>query len=268
MLKIGPLEGKVAVVVGATRHAGRGIAIELGAAGATVYCTGRSGANHPSERTEPGTIQETVALIEAQGGRATWVQVDHTKIEQVETLFEHVVGREGKVDIVVNAISGKASNEPFLQSDLAANIRAIDNGAHAHIVTTHVGARQMNGGLIVHVSDREWDQFYAIEKSVINRLPVALADEFRPLGIAIVGLLPGAFFKFFNVMSLEDFQRVIEEDSNALKCHTPRLIGRAVVALACDPEVMRKSGALLDIKDLVAEYGFADIDGRQSGEMW
>lgn len=262
------LEGKVAIVAGATRHAGRGIAIELGAAGATVYCTGRSTTHDRSERTEPGTVQETAALVNAQGARGFWAAIDHSDADQVETLFEHVIREEGKVDILVNAISGKASNEPFLKSDLATNLRAVDNGTHAHIVTTHIGARHMNGGLIVHVSDREWDQFYALEKSVINRLPIALADEFRPLGLAIVGLLPGAFFKFFDVMSLEDLLRVVEEDPNALKCHTPRLVGRAVVVLASDPEVIRKSGALLDIKDLIAEYGFADIDGRQSGEMW
>lgn len=265
------LAGKVAVVAGATRRAGRGIAVELGIAGATVYCTGRTTREQRSDRSEPGSIEETAALVEAYGGKAVWARVDHTDVPAVQALFDRVVAEQGRLDLVVNSIAGNATNDPFLSSDLASNVAAVCRGGSAHVVTAHVAAKKMvelGSGLIVGLSDHEWDQFYALEKTILNRLPMCVAEELRPHGVAIVSLLPGAFFKFFDVTTAEEMQEVVRLDPDALRCHTPRLIGRGVVALAADPQVMAKSGKVLELHDLVPEYGLADIDGRQSGEWW
>jgi len=124
------------------------------------------------------------------------------------------------------------------------------------------------GSLIVNISDHEWDQFYALQKTLINRIATCVADEFKARGIAILTLLPGAFFKCFDIMTLEALKRAAESDATVLKCHTPRLIGRGIVALASDPNVMTKSGRQIELKELVEEYGFSDIDGRRSFELW
>ncbi len=266
-----PLVGKVAVVAGATRHAGRGIAIELGAAGATVVCTGRSVRGAPSPRKGPETIEETAEMVDAHGGRGVPIQVDHTDVAQVERLFDRVMEEQGRLDLLVNAVSGVSRNDPFLETDLADGLRSVVDGGHSHIISTHVGARRMaeaRSGLIVNVSDHEWDQFYAMEKALTNRIALSVADELRGHGIAILSLLPGAFFKCFGVFTEGDLRLAVELDPTVLRCHTPRLIGRGVVALATDPNVMAKTGRLIELKEIVGEYGFSDIDGRRSFEMW
>jgi len=268
---IRPLTGKVAVVSGATRHAGRGVAIELGAAGATVYCTGRSIRGSASSRDGSETIEETAELVNRYGGRGIFKQVDHTDIGQVEKLFSQVIEEQGKLDLLVNSVAGVARNEPFLETDLAEGLQAIVDGGHSHIIATHFAARHMakvRSGLIVNISDHEWDQFYALEKALINRIALCTADELRTHGITILSLLPGAFFKCFSVMTEEELRVAKERDPSVAKCHTPRLIGRGVVALAQDRDVLSKTGRLIDLKDLVKEYGFTDLDGRQTGEMW
>jgi NAD(P)-dependent dehydrogenase (short-subunit alcohol dehydrogenase family) len=266
-----PLAGKVAVVAGATRHAGRGIAIELGIAGATVYCTGRSVRGRPSPRNGEETIEETAEMVEAHGGKAIWMQVDYRDIGQVESLFDRVWREQGRLDLLVNSIAGSAGNNPFLHSHLADELQAIDNGAHSHIIAAHVAARRMveaKSGLIISISDHEWDQFYAMERAIINRIALSVADELRPHGVAILALLPGGFFRCFGIMTEDEHRKAVERDPEILKCHTPRLVGRGVVALATDPNIMSKSGKVIDLHDLVPEYGFTDIDGRQTGEMW
>lgn len=271
MIKNGSLAGKIAVVSGATRHEGRGIAIELGIAGATVYCTGRTTRSNRSTRTEPGAIDETAELVRQYGGNAEWVQLDHTDIPSVEALVERVAAEHGRLDLLVNAISGKASNDPFLQSDLSAGLEAVWQGGKSHIIATRFAAQRMvavGSGLIVSISDHEWDQFYAIEKAIFNRLVTSVAEELRPHGVAMVAVLPGAFFHCFDVMNEDQLRQVVVSNPKAARCHTPRLIGRAVVALAADPEVMSKAGRLLEMSDLISEYGFTDIDGRSTGEMW
>lgn len=266
-----PLAGKVAVVAGATRHAGRGVALELGAAGATVICTGRSVRGNPSPRNGPETIEETADMVTAFGGYGFSVRVDHTDIGQVERLFDDVLAEHGRLDLLVNAVAGVARNDPFLKTNLAEGLQAVVDGGHSHIIATHVAARYMaevSSGLIVNISDHEWDQFYAIEKALINRIALSVADEFREHGITILSLLPGAFFKCFEVFTAEDLKLAAERDPSVLKCHTPRLIGRGVVALATDPNVLDKTGRLVELKELVEDYGISDIDGRRSFEMW
>ncbi len=266
------LTGKVAVVTGATRNAGRGIAIELGMAGATVYCTGRSVRGNPSPLNQPETIEETAEMVDASGGKGIWVQVDHTIPGEVEALFDRVLQEQGRLDLLVNNVSGGGGVETsFLQSSLEIGLQQIVQGGHSHIIATYFAARKMTEarhGLIISISDQEHDTFYAMEKALINRIALNVADELRPSGVAIMSLLPGAFFRCFNVMTEEALQAAVEQDPSVAKCHTPRLIGRGVVALASDPDVLQKTGTLIKLQDLVYEYGLTDIDGRQTGEMW
>ena len=267
------LSGKVAVVTGATRHAGRGIAIELGMAGATVYCTGRSVRGHPSPLNEPETIEETAEMVDASGGKGIWVQVDHTVSREVEALFERVITEQGKIDLLVSNVSGGGgAGTSFLQTPLEAGLQQIVQGGHSHIIATYFAARKMaeaGHGLIISINDHEWDPpFYAMEKALINRLVVSVAGELSAEGIAVVCLHPGAFFQCFNIMTEEALRAAVEQDPDVAKCHTPRLVGRAVSALLSDPDVLQKTGTVLKLQDLVYEYGLTDIDGRQTGENW
>ena len=267
-----PLQGKIAVVTGATRNAGRGIAIELGIAGATVYCTGRSTRGNPSPLNQPETIEETAEMVDASGGKGIWVRVDHTVPGEVEALFDRVLQEQGRLDLLVNNVSGGGGVETsFLQSSLEIGLQQIVQGGHSHIIATYFAARRMaeaGHGLIISISDQEWDTFYAMQKALINRVTLSVADELRPNGIAVIAIHPGAFFRCFKIMTEEALRTAVEQDPTVAKCHTPRLIGRAVVALASDPHVLQKTGTLLKIQDIVREYGLTDIDGRQTGEMW
>jgi len=268
-----PLQGKIAVVTGATRNAGRGIAIELGIAGATVYCTGRSVRGNPSPINGPETIEETAEMVDASGGKGIWVRIDHTVPGEVETLFERVIKEQGKIDLLVNNVSGGGGIEtPFLQTPLEADLQQIVQGGHSHIIATYFAARRMaeaGHGLIISINDHEWDPaFYAMQKALISRLVISTADELRRHGIAILSIHPGAFFRCFDIMTEEALRAAVEQDPAVAKCHTPRLIGRAVVALASDPAILQKTGTLAKMRDLVNEYGLMDIDGRQTGEHW
>ena len=268
-----PLQGKIAVVTGATRNAGRGTAIELGIAGATVYCTGRSVRGNPSPRNEPETIEETAEMVDASGGKGIWVRVDHTVPGEVEALFDRVLQEQGRLDLLVNNVSGGdiGTSQLFLQANLEAGLQNIVQGGHSHIIATYFAARRMaeaGHGLIISISDQEWDTFYAMEKALINRIAISVADELRPNGVTVLSLHPGAFFCCFKIMTEEALRTAVEQDPDVGKCHTPRLIGRAVVALASDPAVLQKTGKSVKIQDLVYEYGLTDIDGRQTGEHW
>ena len=267
-----PLQGKIAIVTGATRHAGRGVAIELGIAGATVYCTGRSVRGNPSPLNGPETIEETAEMVDAAGGKGIWIRVDHTAPREVEALFDRIMKEQGKIDLLVNNVSGgDGAGTPFLQTPLEAGLQQIVQGGHSHIIATYFAARKMTEaghGLIISISDQEWDTFYAMEKALINRVALSVAGELSPKGVAVIALHPGAFFQCFNIMTKEALQAAVEQDSDVAKCHTPRLVGRAVVALASDPNVMSKAGTLAKMRDLVSEYGLTDIDGRQTGEHW
>jgi len=267
------LAGKVAVVTGATRNAGRGIAIELGVAGATVYCTGRSIRGNPSPLNEPETIEETAEIVTSSGGKGVWVQVDHTIPQEVEALFQRVIQEQGKIDLLVNNVSGGGGIGPsFLQTDLKDGLQQTVQGGHSHIIATHIAARKMaeaGHGLIISINDQEWDPpFYAMEKALINRIAISVADELRPNGVAVISLHPGAFFRCFKIMMEDALQAAVTQDPAVAECHTPRLIGRAVTALALDPDVLRKTGTVRKLQDLVYEYGLTDIDGRQTGAMW
>lgn len=267
------LAGKVTVVTGATRHAGRGIAIELGMAGAIVYCTGRSVRGNPSPLNGPETIEETAEMVDASGGKGIWVKVDHTVPGEVEALFDRVIKEQGKIDLLVNNVSGGGgAGTSFLQTPLESGLQQIVQGGHSHIIATQFAAHRMAAvghGLIISINDQEWDPpFYAMEKALINRMVISVAGELSSRGVALICLHPGAFFHCFQIMTEEALATAVEQNPNVAKCHTPRLIGRAVSALLSDPDVLQKAGTVVKLQDLVYQYGLTDIDRRQTGEHW
>jgi NAD(P)-dependent dehydrogenase (short-subunit alcohol dehydrogenase family) len=273
------LKGKVALVAGATRGAGRGIACMLGEAGATVYCTGRSVSGEPAARNRPETIEETAGMVTARGGRGLWARVDHTDREQVKALFERVRQEQaGRLDILVNDLTGDANMEfkPFLEHSLEKGLKILENGSLSHIVTSYFGVPLLvdsGGGLLVEVTDgktdeiRQFNFYYDLEKALNIRLARSLALQLRPHKIAVVSLTPGflrseEMLEHFGVTEAT-WREAIKHDKYFAYSETPFYVGRAVVALACDKKVMQKSGQSLDSGKLAREYDFTDIDGTQ-----
>jgi NAD(P)-dependent dehydrogenase (short-subunit alcohol dehydrogenase family) len=273
------LKGKVALVAGATRGAGRGIACMLGEAGATVYCTGRSVSGEPAARNRPETIEETAGMVTARGGRGLWARVDHTDREQVKALFERVRQEQaGRLDILVNDLTGDANMEfkPFLEHSLEKGLKVLENGSLSHVVTSYFGVPLLvdsGGGLLVEVTDgktdeiRQFNFYYDLEKALNIRLARSLALQLRPHKIAVVSLTPGflrseEMLEHFGVTEAT-WREAIKHDKYFAYSETPFYVGRAVVALACDKKVMQKSGQSLDSGKLAREYDFTDIDGTQ-----
>ncbi len=196
------LKGKVAVVAGATRGAGRGIACMLGEAGATVYCTGRSVRGKLVRKDRPETIEETAEMVTAHGGRGISVQVDHTDPQQVQALFQRVKKEQGRLDILVNDLTGDSNMEskPFLEHSLEKGLKLIENGSLSHVITSYYGVPLMTegkGGLVIEMTDgvtdeiREFNFYYDLEKATNIRLAKSLARQLRPFKIAAVALTPG-----------------------------------------------------------------------------
>ena len=275
----GKLKGKVALVAGATRGAGRGIACMLGEAGATVYCTGRSIRGSLSDVNRPETIEETAEMVASRGGQGIYVQVDHTNREQVKALFERVRReQDGRLDILVNDMTGDAYMEfkPFAEHSLEKGLKLLENGSLAHIITSYFAVPLMieNGrGLIVEVTDgtsyelREFNFYYDLEKAINIRLAQSLAHQLRKHKIAVVSLTPGflrseAMLGHFGVTE-DNWRDAIKHQRDFAYSETPFYIGQAVVALACDRKIMSKSGQALVSGKLAREYGFTDIDGTQ-----
>ena len=275
----GKLNGKVALVAGATRGAGRGIACMLGEAGATVYCTGRSVRGKPATKDRPETIEETAEMVTAHGGKGLYAQVDHTDREQVKSLFERI-GEEqkGRLDILVNDMTGDANMEfkPFMDHSLEKGLKVLENGSLSHIITSHFGIPLLiknGGGLIVEITDgidyelREFNFYYDLEKAINIRLAQSLARQLRQYKIAVVSLTPGflrseEMLAHFGVTE-QNWGEAIKHDRNFAYSETPSYIGRAVVALACDKKMMQKTGQSLVSGRLAREYGFTDVDGTQ-----
>jgi len=277
------LEGKVALVAGATRGAGRGIARELGAAGALVYCTGRSTKQQHSEMNRPETIEETAELIERDGGRAIPVQVDHLVPEQVEALVARIENEQGRLDVLVNDIWG---GDRFIQWDTPVWDYSLENGLRmlrvavdTHLITNHYALRLLiknKGGLVVEVTDgtAEYNDdhyrvslFYDLAKTSIVRMAWSLAQELKPHGCTALALSPG----WLRSEQMLDHYGVTEEnwrDATKIQPHfiiteTPRYVGRAVAHLAADPDVARWNGQSLSSGQLAKIYGFTDVDGSQ-----
>jgi len=276
-----PLDGQVAVVAGATRGAGRGIARMLGEAGAVVYCTGRSARGGPppsgvyAGRTE--TIDETAEMVSAHGGVGIPVRVDHLVVEEVDGLFARVRRERGRLDVLVNDISeGEIHDwQPFWKVSLDKGFRALRQGVHSHIVTSRAAAPLMiegRRGLIVEVGDGDTldyrgTLFFDLVKVTVSRLAYAMAEELRRHGVAAVAITPG-FLR--SEMMLDHFgvteaswRDAAKKDPNFIASETPCFVGRAVAALASDPRVIEKSGGLYSSWRLAREYGFTDLDGSQ-----
>jgi NAD(P)-dependent dehydrogenase (short-subunit alcohol dehydrogenase family) len=287
-----PLEQRVAVVAGATRGAGRGIACTLGEAGATVYCTGRSVRGDPSSIDRPETIEETAEMVTARGGTGIWAQVDHNDPEQVERLFDRVGQEEGRLDVLVNNMSGDQylteallsgeEHVSFWEYPLEEGLSAQRNGVHTHLITNYHAAPLMIGdgqGLIVEVTDgnrltyNDVGVIYSFSKTSVVLLAYLMSEELKAYGVTVVSLTPGwlrseAMIDHFGVTE-ENWRDVILEEPTFEQSETPFYIGRAVVALASDPEVMEKTGRALSAGHLAREYGFTDVDGRQPpGYSW
>jgi NAD(P)-dependent dehydrogenase (short-subunit alcohol dehydrogenase family) len=273
-----PLAGQVALVAGATRGAGRGIARALGAAGARVYCTGRSAAGSAAGMDRPETIDETAALIREAGGDAIAVQVDHTHEDQVAGLAARVRSEAGRLDVLVGSIWGADPmvdwSKRFWEVDLA-NVRAyLDQTLVSHLITNRHFAPLMveaNRGLIIEVIDGHFAGYrghilYDLTKAALARLAYGMAMELVSTGVTALCLTPGflrseAVLDHFGVTEAT-WREAIAKDRYFAESETPALVGRAAVALAADPDVKRKAGLIHFAADLAREYGFTDVDGR------
>ena len=277
------LEGKVALVAGATRGAGRGIAVELGAAGATVIVTGRTTRTERSEYDRPETIEETAELVQQAGGRGIAVQVDHLDPAQVEALVARIEREHGRLDVLVNDVWGGERliewNVPVWQHSLTGGMRMLRLAIDTHIITSHFALPLLiknPGGLVVEMTDgtAEYNQenyrlslFYDLAKSSVLRMAWALAQELRPHRCSAVALTPGwmrseMMLEHYDV-SEESWRDAIAKQPHFAIAETPRYVGRAVAHLAGDPEAERWNGQSLSSGQLAQVYGFTDLDGSR-----
>lgn len=274
-----PLDGQVAVVAGATRGAGRGIARALGDAGAIVYCTGRSVKGKPSPYKRPETIDETAAMIAAAGGTAIPVRVDHSVESQVKALFARVDREHGRLDIVVNSVAGEdplaGAYGWFWDADLTNAAKALENALLSHIITAKHAAKLMikaRRGLIVEVTEGDsigagGNPVKQVVKLALKGNALAMAAELHPHGVAAVAITPGflrseAMLERFGVTE-ENWREGGKKDKNFLTSESPLYIGRAVAALAADPKIITRSGQLFSSWELAREYQFTDADGTR-----
>jgi NAD(P)-dependent dehydrogenase (short-subunit alcohol dehydrogenase family) len=277
------LEGKVALVAGATRGAGRGIAVELGAAGATVYLTGRTTRTQRSEYNRPETIEETAELVQQAGGRGIAVQVDHLDPAQVQALVARIEREQSRLDVLVNDVWGADFliewNVPVWEHSLERGLRMLRLAIDTHIITSHFALPLLiknPGGLSVEMTDGTADYnnanyrlslFYDLAKTSVIRMAWTQAQELRPHHCTAVALTPGwlrseQMLDNYGV-SEANWRDAIAKQPHFVITETPRYVGRAVAHLAGDPEVERWSGQSLSSGQLAKVYGFTDVDGSQ-----
>jgi NAD(P)-dependent dehydrogenase (short-subunit alcohol dehydrogenase family) len=274
------LADTVALVAGATRGAGRGIAVELGGRGATVYCTGRTTREHQSPMRRPETIEETAELVDAAGGRGIAVRVDHTQIDEVAALVDRIGSeQDGRLDVLVNSLWGgdplTGWSTAFWEHSLQDGLEIQRHAVQAHLITAWHALPLMvarGRGLVVEMTDgdgeRYWGSlFYDLAKASNIRIARDLAVDLRPHGVTAVAFAPGflrseAMLDHFNVTA-ESWRDGIAADEHFAQSETPRFVGRVVAALAADPDVMRFTGRTLNSGPLAAEYGIDDVDGSR-----
>jgi NAD(P)-dependent dehydrogenase (short-subunit alcohol dehydrogenase family) len=277
-----PLAGKVALVAGGTRGAGRGIATELGAAGAIVYVTGRSTREQKSEINRPETIEETAALVTQHGGEGIAVRVDHLVPGEVASLVARIRAERGRLDILINDIWGGEHlfewNKPVWEHNLENGLRLLRLAVETHLVTAHHALPLLienPGGLLVEVTDgtAEYNAdhyrlsvFYDLAKNAAIRMAWAHAKDLAKHGATAVAITPGWMRSeqmLDNWRVREDNWREAKVSPHFIISETPRFVGRAVAALAADPERARWNGQSLSSGGLAQVYGFTDLDGSR-----
>ncbi|KRE96683.1 short-chain dehydrogenase [Paenibacillus sp. Soil766] len=274
-----PLRNQIALVAGATRGAGRAIAVELGRAGATVYVTGRSTRGKRSPMNRPETIEETAELVTQAGGKGIAVCMDHTKEEDVVALFSQIKReQQGRLNILVNDLWGGDPHtewgKGFWETPLANGLLIQKQAVHSHIMTAYYAAPLMverKAGLIVEITDGvgyhyRGNLYYSLAKIGVSHLAQGMAADLKPHGVTALAVTPGflrseAMLEHFGVQE-ENWRDAAKQDIHFLQSETPYFVAQGIAALAADPKVAEKSGQLLSSWSLSDDYGFIDIDGR------
>ena len=274
------LAGKVALVAGATRGAGRAIAVALGSAGATVYCTGRTTRQHMSDIGRRENIEDTADLVTASGGTGIAIQVDHRQEEAVKSLIDRIAAEQnGQLDLLVNDIWGGETlsewGKPFWELSMEKGLLLLERAVFTHIITSRHAVPLMvarGKGLVIEITDGDSDNYrgnlvYDLAKASVIRLALGMAAELKPKGLSAVALTPGflrseQMLDYFGVTEA-NWRDAIAKDPYFAGSETPYFIGQAVVALAADPHISAKSGKALATWHLAQEYGFHDADGSQ-----
>jgi dehydrogenase/reductase SDR family protein 1 len=267
------LNGKVALVTGASRGVGKGIALGLGEAGATVYITGRTVKEGQGAVDLPGTIYQTAEAVDNLGGRGIAVRCDHTNDKEVQDLFRRLQNEQGRLDILVNSVWGGYefyndgteywNEQGFWTAPISRWDKSFEAGVRAHYVASCLAAPMMlpqQSGLIVNISffaaqRDDKGVAYGVAKAADDRMAACMAYELREHQVAVVSLYPG-LVRTESVMKAAEYFDLSNSES-------PQFIGRVIAALANDPELMQKSGQILVAAAIAQEYGIRDIDGKQ-----
>jgi NAD(P)-dependent dehydrogenase (short-subunit alcohol dehydrogenase family) len=262
----------------------------LGEAGATVYCTGRSSRHYPRPKPEtdsvfetalrPETIEETAEMVVRFGGTGIPVRVDHSQQVEVRALFERIREEQGRLDILVNDIWGGDAlvgewGESFWKKPLSHGLTMFERAVHTHIITSHAAApllTETGNGLLVEITDGDTgkyrgDFFYDLVKNTVIRLAKAMVEDLRPYRVASISVTPGflrseAMLEHFGVTEA-NWREGANKEPHFIASETPFFVGRAIAALAADPEVFQKTGGIFSSWGLSDEYGFTDIDGER-----